>query len=44
MTDPLLQYYSDETFGYDIWGEEEKLRAGLENVEEQQLRDEWESS
>lgn len=30
-----LQYYSDGSFGYKRWDEEEKLQAGLEVLEEQ---------
>ena len=36
MADPLLQYYTDETWGYDRYDEKEKLQAGIEVLEQQQ--------
>lgn len=36
MHRPLLQYYSDGTFGYDLWDEKDKLHAKQEILEEQQ--------
>ena len=35
MEQPLLQYYSDGTWGYNIWDQREKLQAGLGVLEQQ---------
>ena len=35
MRRPLLQYYTDETFGYDIFDEERKLQDDVDILEEQ---------
>lgn len=35
MRQPLLQYYTDETFGYDIYDEERKLQDDVDILDEQ---------
>lgn len=35
MRQPLLQYYTDETFGYDIYDEERKLQDDVDVLEQQ---------